>query len=435
MKIARECLPRLTAMIKSSVGIAGLDVAYYDGKWIVASNGNGLYATTNHDMMKPHNNVIASNSVTEPCFFYIETAKTGKLAKATEGSPNLKRWREIVKLPENKINKCFGIPEFLTKNDWRESLVAFEMGGRNLVLKGGNLALLAGENWHLIADPSQQNESDQFIICMDSLEAPTKMAMLQGAWSTVTASLQIQEYTKALPVKKATKPKAEPKPEPLPTPEPVPEPKPEPVVVVVEPKPEPVLKKLKLVKDAKDTGKREPPKKWNHLAGVGKMETYWKSKLTDERRLKCCECGHKVASEQEWILATDLPYHDEAPLGTRDSGLYICPNQECSAFQRSSVFDANCWTDEEGIKINLPWAKIRELFDDYDLLDTGIILNPIQACWNAIKYEVLEHFKSDEDDIFRAAMWPEMYYSHKEQVKIFKNASALTLECKKYESN
>jgi hypothetical protein len=111
----------------------------------------------------------------------------------------------------------------------------------------------------------------------------------------------------------------------------------------------------------------------------------------EQSRLKCCECGHEVANEDDWLMGMDLPPSKDDPTGAQDSGIYVCP--KCEALQDHTILD-------DMVKMNHATGDIEStipgfLLDDLTGLDeptSGAKFNVGTAIVNAIRMDLLRRY-------------------------------------------
>lgn len=132
----------------------------------------------------------------------------------------------------------------------------------------------------------------------------------------------------------------------------------------------------------------EMPEKNNVLSIVPQLEK--------NTRTTCVECGHKVETEDDWQLGCDLPVSKSDPLGTQDSGMYVCP--ACDVVQDHSILDGMVLLDAEGnLRVNIPKFMVDELMDcEFNI--KGARLNFGQAIVNAVRVEFMKRYGEDAID-------------------------------------
>jgi hypothetical protein len=364
----KKCIKRFAAITRSaSAKQRNLQKLFYDPQscYLVATDGMMLYASKNH-------------GITDGAEGYYDIVKNTLVKSSIEGSRHLN-----AKFVADILNTKKWIRKDAVLFDRSESYLGIEHGNKLAKIDSKKIEIFKDDKWDFYIYPTDGKNDEKIIATSHDGK---KAFVVFCVW--VDADEEVQ-----------------------PIPEPVPEPKPKPTPVPMPSDGEPLKKTAEAPKPAEPALKVV---KYNHLAGVAKMETKWKATAN---RLLCKKCGHKLANETEWIMAVDTPFLAHQPLGTRDSGTYICPNQECLEFQRTTVFDPYVTADDKMIRVELPYSAIRNVFANWQL--DGGIFNVMTACFNAVKYKVLEQFNGDDDDHMRAILWPDLYYSEKDQLKIW----------------
>lgn len=135
-------------------------------------------------------------------------------------------------------------------------------------------------------------------------------------------------------------------------------------------------------------------------AEVLSIEGKLKAKQERQReldRLKCCDCGHELANEDEWLVGADLPVSREHPRGTQDSGIFVCP--KCYELQEHTVFDGMVTMDTEtgDLSANIPGFLIAELMGQ-EFSEKGARFNVGQAILNTQRALMIKHFGEDAAD-------------------------------------
>ena len=108
-------------------------------------------------------------------------------------------------------------------------------------------------------------------------------------------------------------------------------------------------------------------------------------------RRKCCECGHEVATEDDWVIGTDVQPTASDPLGGQDSGVFICP--KCDALQEHTILDGMVKFNEEtgDLECNIPGFLIDDLYD-MEFEGEGMKFNLGVAIVNAVRMQLIRRY-------------------------------------------
>jgi len=414
VKVDKSCLAKLSALAKSGAA-KGLDFLWFDGQWLVASNGYALYATRKHTL----GSVLESPSV-----LVASALKEGKVALAVVEKNLLKKWRGLV--PSLDVRARVAIPSFFAKREYQHSPVAMELGDRRLVWEhASNLAHVAGETLTLGLDLVNDGA---LIVAADEADDPSILALIQGGlWGegNVVMSFKAQEASGRIcplgeaPAQPVTKPAPPEKPRlvaPTPEPKPKAEPKPKP-----EPKPKAEPKQLdetqpklspREAKEARSLKAKERVAKAKRSQVIN-LHQYRAKRLRDGiDRSTCCECEHKV-KWQEWIVAVDVPYHPKWPMGSCVSGYHICP--KCDAFQEHTMFDGFIYVENGVLKCELSIEMMRQMLDNMNVPPGGTFKLG-NAIFNAVRNEIVAAL-----DDFAECLIPEDVFTLEQQRQIMRD--------------
>jgi len=114
-------------------------------------------------------------------------------------------------------------------------------------------------------------------------------------------------------------------------------------------------------------------------------------------RLTCSndECDFVASDEDQWDLGLDIAPSKKFPFGTQDSGRYVCP--ECNSAQKNSVWDGMVRLEttgpSAGIHASVPMWMVQETIELIGPRANGEYFNPGSAMLNAIRGDIIKHFK------------------------------------------